>query len=279
MRQTNLFRSLTFVSLLFMALLMSACIGPEPTPTPPPEVRVTQAVSNLSLIGTSWEAESFGEPEDNLGVIPGTRLTVNFGVDRYAGSGGCNWFLGVYETEGASLRFMTPAETAIMCDEPPGVMEQEGTFLSSLWNILEYRMDGEKLLGYTSGDQLMLTFVPAAPVPFEGTTWQLKFMLANEMMQQIIPGTEITAVFTADNMSGSSGCNTYEAGYTRDDESFAISDLTATTESCAEPAGVQEQELSYLAYLEIGRELVQAGGILILLDELGNPLMAFGAQQ
>ena len=56
-------------------------------------------------------AESFGGPDEPLPVLPDTRLTVNYLVERYAGSGGCNWYLGVYSTDGSSLRMQTPATT------------------------------------------------------------------------------------------------------------------------------------------------------------------------
>jgi heat shock protein HslJ len=277
MRQLTIFQRLACSILL--AGLVSACgATSEPTPTPEPAARVTQAVSNLNLIGSSWQAESFGGPEDAIMVHPDTRLTVNFGVDRYAGSGGCNWFLGVYETEGEGMRFQTPATTSSTCEEPPGIMEQEGTYMSALWNIIAYQMEGEKLLGYTSGDQLMLTFVPAATVPFEGTTWELKFIIHDTIAEPVLPETAITAHFTAGKMTGQIDCNTYEADYTLDDESFAISNLTATTTACSAAEGVQEQVTRFLAYLQIARKLVHAGGAVLLQDELGQTLLAFGAQ-
>jgi heat shock protein HslJ len=279
MRQITFLRSIAYP--ILVALLLGGCqAGSEPTPTPEPAERAAQAASNLSLVGSSWQAESLGGPEDSLAILPDTRPTVNFGVDRYAGSGGCNWFLGVYEAAGETLRFMTPSTTRTVCGEPAGVMEQEATYMSALLNIIEYRMEGEKLLGYTTNDQLLLTFVPASSIALEGTTWQLKFLVDVEsvLATPVIPGTEVTAQFTADRMSGSGGCNTYEAAYTLDDESFAIADLTTTEMACAEPEGIQEQEQRFLAYLQIAAKLVHVGGAVLLQDALGRTLLAFGAE-
>jgi len=277
MRQITVFQRLACFMLL--ALLLSACrAAGEPTPTPEPAAKVTQAVSNLNLIGSSWQAESFGGPEDSIMVSPDTRLTVNFGVDRYAGSGGCNWFLGVYGAEGESLRFQTPAKTGAICDEPPGIMEQEGTYLSALWNILSYRRDGEKLLGYTSNDQLMLTFVPAIPIPFEGTTYTLKFLVHDTIAEPVVADTEITAHFTAGHVNGQVGCNTYQANYTLSDDSFELSDLTSTTTACGDSEGAQQQTARFLSYLQTARKLVHPGAVVLLQDGLGKTLLAFGAE-
>jgi len=241
--------------LMLLVGLLSACrSASEPTPTPEPAAKVTQAVSNLNLIGSSWQAESFGGPEDAVKVSPDTRLTVNFGVDRYAGSGGCNWFLGVYGTEGESMRFQTPSKTVAVCDEPPGIMEQEGTYLSALWNILSYRMEGEKLLGYTSNDQLLLTFVPAIPVPFEGTTYTLKFLVHDTIAEPVVADTEMTAKFTAGHVTGQVGCNTYEADYTLSDDNFALSNLTSTTTACGDSEGAQQQTARFLSYLQTAKK-------------------------
>jgi heat shock protein HslJ len=275
MHQTTIFQRLA--CLLLLVGLLSACqSSSEPTPTPEPAARVTQAVTNINLIGSSWQAESFGGSDDSVMIIPDTRVTVNFGVDRYAGSGGCNWFLGVYGVEGETLRFQTPAASRTQCATPPGIMEQEATYLSALLNIIAYRMEGEKLLGYTTDEQLLLTFVPAEPVEFEATTWDLKFIIKDTIAAPLIPETEITAQFIEGRLTGSSGCNTFEANYTLTDQDFALSDLTSTTTECAEPEGVQDQELLFLSYLQLARKLVHVGGIVLLQDELGTTLLAFG---
>ena len=147
---TPFFRTAALFALTM--LVLSGCsVGQEPTPTPASiEEAVVQAVPQLPFIGTTWQVESAGETADDLQPIEGTRLIVNFGIDRYSGSGGCNYFLGGYAVEGDVLRFYTPAMTILICAEPEGVMEQEATYMSLLVNVTEYREDGEKLLAYTA---------------------------------------------------------------------------------------------------------------------------------
>jgi heat shock protein HslJ len=269
------------LALIFGALmLLNACQPAEPpTPTPEAAEQVAQAVEGLSLIGTSWQVESFGgpAPEETLPVIPDTRLTVNFGIERYAGNGGCNWFLGVYSVEGESMRFMTPAQTRIYC-EPDAVMQQEATFMSSLWNVLSYQKDGEKLLGYTTQDQLLLTLVPADPVAFEGTTWYLAFQEYGNGPSPFIPETEVTAIFNAGELTGSGGCNTYSTTYTLEDQAFDAAEVVSTRMACEEPEGIMDQETQFLQNLQDTTKVIQTGGLLQLLNAEDETIVILGAR-
>ncbi len=65
-----------------------------------------------------------------------------------------------------------------------------------------------------------------------------------------IINTEITASFGADGtVSGSAGCNRYNAGYQVDGTGISIGLPIATRRFCAEPEGVMAQEQEYLAAL------------------------------
>jgi heat shock protein HslJ len=260
--------------------LLSACLSSTPpTPTPEAVERAVQTLEELGLIGTSWQAISFGGPEldQTVPVIPDTRLTVNFGIDRYAGTGGCNFFLGVYEVEGETMRFMTPAQTMAQCT-PEAIMEQEGMFLSSLWNIIEYRKDGDKLMGYTTDDQLLVTFEPAAPVEFEGTVWSMRFQDYGNGLTPLLTGSEVTALFEGGNLSGSAGCNTYTTTYTLDGDNFEAAEVVSTRMACEEPEGIMDQEAKFLENIQNAVKLIQTGGLIQLLDAEGNTIVAFGVQ-
>jgi heat shock protein HslJ/sporulation protein YlmC with PRC-barrel domain len=235
-----------------------------------------QTVTPLTLAGTAWELESFGEPEDNLPVLPGTRLTLNFGVERYVGTGGCNWFLGVYTAlADHSLRLQTPAQSRTGC-EPVGIMEQEGTYMSSLLNIAEYQLEADRLLGYAVHNQRLLTFVRAEEIPFEATTWLLQFYRSGTRWRSDLIGTEITALFEGDQLSGSAGCNSYQATVERDGDRLTISNLTTTELTCAEPEGIMTQEEQFLEVLQTVSSLNQIGGVLQMATADGQEAMVFG---
>jgi len=257
-----------------LILILSGCS--QSTPESPQEA-VEEKGSQLSLAGTAWVAESFGGPDDTLPVLPDTRLTVNYLVERYAGSGGCNWYLGVYSTDGSSLRMETPATTRIIC-ESAEIMQQEGLFMNSLLNVTEYRMEGDKLVAYTVENQRMLTLVPAQPTPFAGTIWDLKFIYNGEEWQPVIPGTTATAQFEGDQMSGSAGCNSYNATVTIEHDRLTIGDVATTRKACADPGGVMDQETMFLSMLPSVTGYRAVGYALALVDADDQAILVFGAQ-
>jgi len=257
-----------------LILTLSGCS--QSTPESPQEA-VEEKVSQLSLAGTAWELESFGGPDDTIPVLPDTRPTVNYLVERYAGSGGCNWYLGVYSTDGSSLRMQMPAQTRLIC-ESQEVMEQEGTFVGALLNVTEYKIEGDKLVAYTVEDQRMLTLVPAQPAPFEGTTWDLKFIYNGKEWQPVIPGTTVTAQVEGDQMSGSAGCNNYQTTVAIEGETLTIGTVVSTRKACAEPEGVMDQETLYVSTLSSVTGYQAAGYALALLDADGQAILVFGAQ-
>ena len=91
-----------------------------------------------------------------------------------------------------------------------------------------------------------------------------------------IAGTELTATFGDDaTLSGSSGCNTYTAAYTTDKGAIEIADVADTKKACSEPAGVMEQESSYLALLPRVASFRVDGPVLELIDVDRQRLVAF----
>jgi heat shock protein HslJ len=147
-----------------------------------------------------------------------------------------------------------------------------------LLNITEYQLIGDKLVGYTTGNQRMLTFSPVDEVPFEGTAWELRYFRGDIQLVPTILETQITAQFEGDQMSGSAGCNTYTATFTREGAEFSISDLAVTEKSCAEPEGIMSQEEQFLSDLQSAARLVQVGGALEISDVNGEPTLLFGGQ-
>ena len=162
----------------FFVFALGACIGGNSTPEPSPaevEAQVQEQLASLELVGTSWRLDYFGEESDGISAIEGTNATVNFFVDRYAGTGGCNYFLGVYNTDGSAIQILTPSQSRVVCAEPEGIMEQDATFVSTLLNSVEYGLEGEQLVLFTTGQQRLATLSPTESVALEGTTWSLRF--------------------------------------------------------------------------------------------------------
>ena len=51
-----------------------------------------------------------------------------------------------------------------------------------------------------------------------------------------VAGSKLSAIFTADQVSGSAGCNTYSGGYTIDGTTIKIGPLASTQKACADEA-------------------------------------------
>jgi heat shock protein HslJ len=282
----------TFLPLLLVtlgAMLLAACRQPAvPTPTPAPgraaadgPAVMGDVLAPAQLAGTGWQALAFGSPDDGKPVDGVTTLTLNFGADRYAGSGGCNWFLGTYSVAGDSMELNAPSQTVLQCTAPPDVMQQEAMYLSALYNVDEYRKLDDKLLAYATGSQLLLTFRAAAPVPLEGTAWSLKFLQdTQDNVVAAIAGTTVTATFAAGKITGSAGCNTYTGTYTLNGDKLNVAGLTvpgATKKTCDSPQGIMDQEAIYLANLAGAVRLVQTAGVLQLLNADDETNLAFAA--
>ncbi|MCP4360498.1 MAG: META domain-containing protein [Chloroflexi bacterium] len=92
---------------------------------------------------------------------------------------------------------------------------------------------------------------PNSPTaPAAGLTFRLVSFGPPGYEREIIPGTEITALFTADQISGSAGCNGYSGNVIPLNDYFVFGPLVATAMACAEPEGIMEQERDYLASLQ-----------------------------
>jgi heat shock protein HslJ len=275
-------RSRARVGLLALAALVMVACG-QPTPTAQEQVQeaqeeVAEAQAELALAGTSWELDFIGEPSDNIGVVEGTRPAVAYGLVRYGGTGGCNWFLGVYNIEGEQsdqLTMESPAISDVLCDDE-AVVDQEATFISALENAETYAMEGENLVLYAIGEQRMLTLKPSEPVPFEGTEWGLRGIGGDAGIDPVLYQTAPTARFEGDQMTGNGGCNDFSAPITVDGTKLTIGAVTATEMACTEPKDAMDQEQVIFSTLPETAEYALLGGMLVLTDDEGNILLVYG---
>ncbi len=115
------------------------------------------------------------------------------------------------------------------------------------------------------------TTVPSPGPVLVGTGWNVTyFNLGSAGLTNPWPGTQITIRFGDDgNVSGSGGCNEYQGTFetsgpydefedgvrdSNDGQAISFGPMTATKRGCAEPSGIMEQELDYLAALaNVGR--------------------------
>jgi heat shock protein HslJ len=78
----------------------------------------------------------------------------------------------------------------------------------------------------------------------ENTFWTMTSMAGSEPL----PGAEITAGFINGQMSGSTGCNNYFAGYETQGDRLILTNGAVTEMFCMQPEGVMEIEKQFMDY-------------------------------
>jgi heat shock protein HslJ len=112
---------------------------------------------------------------------------------------------------------------------------------------------------------------PAESPSLEGTRW----MLVTLGGEALLPDTAPSAEFSADQISGSAGCNTYFGTYEVSGSELGIGDVANTEMWCMEPAGLMDQEQAFLAALASVASYRMAGERLELLDGAGGVILIF----
>ena len=218
-----------------------------------------------SLIGTIWATETInGQP-----VIEGNQVVMGISEGRIGGFAGCNTYFGPYEATGNQVTVGPLASTRLACSED--IMGQESDYLEALHSAASYQIVDEKLQVANANAETILTFSIVEPAPLEGTQWELTtYNNGQQAMTSVLPGTRITALFESGTVSGSAGCNNYNASYELDGKSITIGPGASTMMACPEPEGVMEQEQLYLAALQSAGSYQIIANRLELISESGE---------
>jgi len=244
-----------------------------------PAVTVTPVIGgNASLnglAGVNWALSSFGPASAPVAVIPGSIITATFTSSGVSGSAGCNTYNGNFTYDNAKLTF-TPFITTKMACTDNNMMTQETTFLTALQSATGFQIvNGQLQIAYPDG---VLTFnanstTPTAPAlsltttpvvntdvtlgGLAGVQWTLISLGAPDAPVAALANAPITADFTAQGVSGSSGCNQYSGNFQYNGDQLTFSPLVATQKACDQP--IMDQEAAYLSALQ-GATRYQIGG-------------------
>jgi heat shock protein HslJ len=220
------------------------------------------------LTGVTWTVASLADATLPLGLS----IDATFGNGTIEGSDGCNAFFGEYTSDGGEIDIGGLGGTAIGCE--PAIADAGAAFTTALQRAASYEIDDDTLvLSDGDGNELVRMRSNAAP-PIVGLTWRafgFRDGPVDDQQAMVSPreGSVITAEFGADGtMSGSSGCNSYSAGYTVEGNTFRISEIASTKRSC-EPASMA-QERAYLGALGSVARWKFSGPSFQLLNEAGT---------
>lgn len=205
------------------------------------------AAGGTQLTGKVWQLTSLGGKKP----LTGTSITLELGADgKLSGSSGCNSYGGTY-TAGRRAFEVAPTlvSTQMACAEP--VMAQETAYVHALLAARAYTVRrGALTLRSAAGKQLLSFAVQSQALA--GTSWKVVSYNDGKALVSVLAKTELTAAFGKDGkLTGSSGCNRYDATYTAKAPRLELGPIAATRMACGEPAGVMEQESAYLAALGV----------------------------
>jgi heat shock protein HslJ len=224
------------------------------------------AADPFSLEGVPWVLVSGIDVDGWEAVAP----SLTFEDGQASGSSGCNQFTGSYTVDGNSLELDGIAMTAMGC--PPPADEVERASMDALQGTAGWRLEGEELVLVDADDVELLRYRAASP---EGS-WVATGVLQGDAFTSILIGSEITATFDENGaLSGSAGCNTYNASYTTDGDTIEIDAPSSTKMACPEPEGVMDQEAAYLAALPTAATFRVNGGLLELLSAEGSAVVTY----
>ncbi len=256
------------IALMTLSTLLLAACNPAPT------------AGQATLEGTPWKLASYvdaaGDPVD---ILPGSEVTALFAEGRVAGSGGCNRYMGTYTASGQKLTVEVGGSTMMYCS-PEELSTQETDYLAALNRAATHKIADDQLQITAEGGEVLLTYLVLEPKPLVGPTWGLtSYNNGKGALSSPLAGSDITAVFSADgNMSGSAGCNSYSAPYDVDGSKISIGPAVSTRMACAEPEGIMEQEMTFLAAVETATEYAIEGDELVLLNDEGVKSAVFAAR-
>ena len=210
-----------------------------------------------TLTGIPWEWVSTTDPaQGTVAVNDPSRYVILFNEDGTAFiQADCNSVAAAYTTNGNNISITTGATTMAAC--PPDSLDSQ--FLEQLSAAAIYFIEGGNLYLDLPADSGTMRFVPQGTPPpnpdapageGEGQTFYLISYGVPGEEQTPIEGTQITATFADDLVTGNAGCNNYSGQLTPVDDHFTVGPIVTTRMSCSEPAGVMEQEQAYLTALE-----------------------------
>ncbi|MBR8834826.1 MAG: META domain-containing protein [Stigonema ocellatum SAG 48.90 = DSM 106950] len=218
--------------------------------------RAIAQTSSTNLAGTSWKLISLGNPEELSEPIDGTTITAQFNENQVRGSGSCNNYIASYETNDDLLTVGSAAATKKSC--APEILAQESRYFVDLAAVKSYQINdqGQLEIFYETADEngvLLFANADMSTVNLTGTSWTLVKLGSPDNLSEPVTdvgGSNITAHFTEDRVTGSGGCNFYTAAYQTSGDVFQVNpnSFASTLKFCFREE-ISDQESRYFGAL------------------------------
>jgi len=225
------------------------------------------------LRGTNWvltDRVSLGTPRDGVAV------NAVFASKRVSGTSGCNGYSSSYTTNGARMTISNDGvSTLIACGGAADKVETK--YLAALERVGRWRITGSTLTLSTRAGRRLLVFRASVGTEALRGSWEVTSLYTGDAISSPVPGSTLTLAFTAKEVSGESGCNTYSGPFeTSGSKGIVLGPFASTLRACADPA-VDTQEQHYLAALDLVKTYQVTGNQLTLFRDGGT--IAVNAQR
>ena len=272
---------------LAFAVLCSACSSPNPPPLPPPPAAlVTPPQVGAAPAPAAGPMRSVDGSAWTLAWVPGFELpaqpqaTLRFEAGRAAGTDSCNRYTTAYTRNGSQLKFGEKGAATLMACAPE-VMQVANAFGAVLYDTRSYRIEFDTLTLFNADGKALARLKEQAN-QLAGSSWQVTAVNnGRQAVVGVLAGTTLTMVFGSDGkLSGSAGCNNFNAAFRAEGSALSIEAPMATRMMCAQPEGRMAQEAQFLAALATTAsarregdrlELRTAGGALAVSARLAAP--------
>jgi heat shock protein HslJ len=218
-----------------------------------------------TITGTNWKLASYDVSGTSTPVPAGVAADARFAADKVAGSGGCNSFSGPAVVTGATIKVGPLASTQMACQPPAN--DVETAYLANLGKATSFTATAAALTMFGSDGKALLVYAAGPANPLIGNWVVTGFNDGKQAVTSPAQGTTLTATFAADQVNGSSGCNTYNGAYTLDGNAVKIGPLATTRMAC--PQDVMDQETAFLAALQAAITVETSGANVTLRDAGG----------
>ena len=225
-----------------------------------------------TIEGIRWQLTSFDSAGTSTTVPAGVTADARFTGGAVAGSSGCNSYTGPATVTGSTIKIGPLASTQMACSGAGGDVER--VYLANLAKAASFTATADALTLYDGGGAAILVYAAGSANPLEGEWNVTGYNNGRQAVTSPIAGTTLTAIFTADHVSGSAGCNDYNGAYKLDGDKVTIGPLATTLKACDQ--AIMDQETEFLAALQTPATVEQSGATLTLRDAGGATQVTLG---
>ena len=238
----------------------------------------------VDLVGTTWQLVV--EDYEGHDVRAPTLAFLNEHIA--AGVTVCRGYVAAYSVSEGRIRFPSLGMTGSTESCANELMRVEGRYTDHFTWADEYSVDestGKSILRIRTRRGKILLFESLPPVvnSISAGRWSLTtFVEAIEMdsgqtrfsrTTDMVPRTEVTIEFSETGVSGSAGCNSYNAPVEVEDATIDVGAASVTRAWCDDPERLMEQERRYLDALSRASRFQIYGDCLALLTDDDGALL------